>query len=71
MWGLGYSAGRGGLGGPEVGPKTFIGVTIGAAVLGVLYLAFKKPDPPGSWREAIEGPKSGPHAPSQGRGQYR
>lgn len=54
----GYGTGWGGVGGgPEVGSKTVITVTVIATGLGILYLALKKPDPPGYWREAIDGPK--------------
>lgn len=41
----GRSAGSAGVGGPEVGPKTAVIVSVIAAGLGILYLAFRKPDP--------------------------
>jgi hypothetical protein len=53
-----YSTGRSGVGGPEVGPKTVVAVSVIATGLGILYLVTRKPDAPGSPREA--GPKAGP-----------
>lgn len=55
----GYGVGSGGLGGPKVGDKTAFAVVGIAATLGILYLVFRKPDPPGYWRDQLEAPKSG------------
>lgn len=72
----GYSVGRGGVGGPEVGPKTAVAVTVVATGLGILYLVTRKPDAVGSPREDVPksnpGPSRSPRADQvRGWGNYR